>query len=195
MLISPQRPNKDSVVQQKLPWVISAVSATQASVLKMLNQVCLEELHCHQLSKLKSIQYFWNKILPCTGCKQVRKLDLMLAKGLPLAIFPPLSSCFRVTTVLEDIKGEQEQNSPQIMQKLAINSPHSVLWNNIWADKSTGPLRLTLAVTYCATESSKCILTASTVHRGLNLATCKRGSAGESKTALHAGPFRSIPNS
>lgn len=110
-------------------------------------------------------------------------------------IFPPLSSCFHVTTVLEDVKGEQQQNSPQIMQKFAINSPHSVLWNNIQADKYPRPLRLTLAVTYCATESSKCVLIASTVRRGMNLAAYKRGSAGESKTAPHAGPFRSIPNS
>lgn len=85
-------------------------------------------------------------------------------RSLSLVIIRPLSSCFRVTTVLEDIKGEQQQNSPQIMQKFAINSPHSVLWNNIRPDKSTGPLRLTLAVTYCATESSKCVLIASTVH-------------------------------
>lgn len=112
-----------------------------------------------------------------------------------LPILSPLSSCFRGTTVWEDFKGEQQQNSQQIMEKFAINSPHSVLWNNIRTDKYTRPQRSTLAVTYCATESSECVLIASTVHRGLNLAACKRGSAGESKTAPHAGPFRSIPNS
>lgn len=120
------------------------------------------------------------RVRGCTGQGvQVRKLDLMLAKGLSLAMFPPLSSCFRVTTVLEDVKGEQQQNST----------------NHAEINKSTRPLRLTLAVTYCATESSKCVLIASTVHRGMNLAAYKRGSAGESKTAPHAGPFRSIPNS
>lgn len=81
------------------------------------------------------------------------------------------------------------------MQKFANTSAHSVLWNNTCADKCNRPQRLTLAVTYCATESSKCVLVANTVHRGLNLAACRRGSAGESKTAPHAGPFQSIPNS
>lgn len=80
------------------------------------------------------------------------------------------------------------------MHKFAINSAHNVLWNNYQAVKSNRPQRLTLAVTYCATESSKCVLVANIIYRGLNLAACRRGSAGERKTAPHAGPFRSIPN-
>lgn len=80
------------------------------------------------------------------------------------------------------------------MHKFAINSGHSVLLNNNQADKANRPQRLTLAVTYCATKSSKCVLVANIIHRGLNLAACRRGSAGEHKTAPHAGLFRSNPN-
>lgn len=80
------------------------------------------------------------------------------------------------------------------MHTFEITSAHSVVWNNNQADKYNRPQRLTLAVTYSAGESSKCVLVANIVHRGLDLAACRRGSAGERKTAPHAGLVRRIPN-
>lgn len=169
---------------------------------KTVKQVCLEELHLHQLSdgqnpKLKSTEeniFFCTKCL-CRGNTQVRTLDLMLFKGVSLAIQFPLSSCFSATTAWGEGLRESTTKTEQIACKYAINSPHRVLWNNIQADKCNRPQRLTLAVTYCAPESSKCVVVANAVHRGLNLAACRRGSAGERKTAPRAGPFRSIPKS
>lgn len=50
-------------------------------------------------------------------------------------------------------------------------------------------------VPYHATASSHCVIITNSVHGGMNLAACRRGSAEEHKPAPHAGPLLSVPTS